>query len=374
MIARDDQFERDQDRERRRNRDFDRGYASDRIGLADQGWRQRPAPPDADTRWRAERDTSYAGVPGQPDWERGPGRPQGGQDWGERGYSDRGEYESRGYAARGEQERGGDWGRRGEYGGYGGYGEQEGHARERDRDRGWNDYTGRPWGEAARGDWGPARDWSARGAGTSRDWDQGGRGDWSREWGGAGGTRDQWRARGERVWDEPDRDRDRDDNWRNTSGGRDFFERAWDKAKQWMGIDEDDRERGGYDRRSTRDWARESAGERGRFWGKGPKGYQRSDDRIRDEIAERFMRNSRVDPSDVEVEVKDCEVTLKGTVDSRESKYIAEELADSVMGVKDVDNQLRVKRREERDTTIMPGTGRDTLVTTQTQGSQTPTT
>ena len=75
---------------------------------------------------------------------------------------------------------------------------------------------------------------------------------------------------------------------------------------------------------------------------KGPKGYVRSDERIREFICERLVQYHQLDVSDVTVNVKDGEVTLEGTVPERHMKYRIEDVADSCWGVKDVDNRLRV--------------------------------
>lgn len=75
--------------------------------------------------------------------------------------------------------------------------------------------------------------------------------------------------------------------------------------------------------------------------GKAPKGYQRSDDRIREDICERLMA-SPLDASDVEVKVENAEVTLAGTVRSRNEKRAIEDLAASVLGVHDVHNRIRI--------------------------------
>jgi hypothetical protein len=74
-----------------------------------------------------------------------------------------------------------------------------------------------------------------------------------------------------------------------------------------------------------------------------PKSYKRSDERIKDDIHEELIRHGRIDASDIEVQVKDGEVTLTGQVTSRHDKRIAEELAEKVLGVHDVQNQLRVR-------------------------------
>ncbi|CAG2153113.1 hypothetical protein LMG31506_04747 [Cupriavidus yeoncheonensis] len=76
----------------------------------------------------------------------------------------------------------------------------------------------------------------------------------------------------------------------------------------------------------------------------GPRGYKRTDDRIRDEICERLSYAQRLDVSDVSVDVKDSVVTLSGTVDNRGQKYYIEELADATYGVSEVNNDIRVRR------------------------------
>ena len=75
---------------------------------------------------------------------------------------------------------------------------------------------------------------------------------------------------------------------------------------------------------------------------KGP-GYTRSDDRIRDDVCECLMRHGQVDASEIEVRVKDGEVTLTGTVHRRDEKRLAEDAAENVPGVRDVHNQLRTQ-------------------------------
>jgi osmotically-inducible protein OsmY len=87
----------------------------------------------------------------------------------------------------------------------------------------------------------------------------------------------------------------------------------------------------------------------GQFAGKGPRGYQRSDERVKEDICERLMAHPDIDASDIEVEVKSGEVTLKGTVDQRPVKRMTEECVESISGVKEVHNQLRVKDRNQTD-------------------------
>lgn len=73
-----------------------------------------------------------------------------------------------------------------------------------------------------------------------------------------------------------------------------------------------------------------------------PKGYTRSDERIRDDVCERLAHDGRVDLREVEVDVEAGVVTLKGSARDRGEKHRIEDIAGHVMGVKDVQNQLRV--------------------------------
>ena len=71
---------------------------------------------------------------------------------------------------------------------------------------------------------------------------------------------------------------------------------------------------------------------------------KRSDDEIRDDIRERLALDERVDHSDIDVKVRDGVVMLQGSVDDKTSKKRAEDVADLVIGVRDVHNQLRLRR------------------------------
>lgn len=77
--------------------------------------------------------------------------------------------------------------------------------------------------------------------------------------------------------------------------------------------------------------------------GKGPKGYARGDDRIREDVCNRLTDDAHLDASEIEVEVKGGEVTLTGTVRERQDKRHAEDIVDAASGVKHVQNNLRIK-------------------------------
>ncbi|HEX7947819.1 MAG TPA: BON domain-containing protein [Phenylobacterium sp.] len=80
----------------------------------------------------------------------------------------------------------------------------------------------------------------------------------------------------------------------------------------------------------------------GEHRGRGPKGYTRSDERIRDDLHDRLTYDSWLDATDIDVQVAQGEVTLSGTVASRDDRRRAEDLAETVAGVKHVQNNLRV--------------------------------
>lgn len=77
--------------------------------------------------------------------------------------------------------------------------------------------------------------------------------------------------------------------------------------------------------------------------GKGPKGYQRSDDRVKEMICERLRDDPHIDASEITVNVSAGKVTLEGTVDSRHAKNAAEDIVEQC-GCEDVQNNLRVQR------------------------------
>jgi len=75
-----------------------------------------------------------------------------------------------------------------------------------------------------------------------------------------------------------------------------------------------------------------------------PKGYQRSDERLHEDVCERLSRTPGIDVRDVSVHVADGVVTLEGTVPARGMKHAIEDVADDCVGVKDVENRIKVRR------------------------------
>jgi osmotically-inducible protein OsmY len=86
------------------------------------------------------------------------------------------------------------------------------------------------------------------------------------------------------------------------------------------------------------------AGWGGGHAGRGPKGYRRSDERIKEDVSDLLTADDHLDASEIEVNVRDAVVSLTGTVSDRSAKRRAEDVAERAAGVQDVMNQLRVKQ------------------------------
>jgi osmotically-inducible protein OsmY len=140
-----------------------------------------------------------------------------------------------------------------------------------------------------------------------------------------------------------------DDRENRNRGDRDWWDRTKDEVSSWFGDDSAERRRE-MDRRRS-----------GEHKGKGPRGYQRSTERIREDVSDRLAEDDYVDASDIDIKVEDNEVILTGTVNSREEKRRAEDLVESISGVKNVENRIKVSRpdvgRTETTNTIIRKTG-----------------
>ncbi len=87
---------------------------------------------------------------------------------------------------------------------------------------------------------------------------------------------------------------------------------------------------------------------RGPFTGRGPRNYSRSDERIGEEVNDLLTEHGELDATDIDVQTAGGAVTLEGNVDDRQAKRLAEDIAHSVRGVRDVHNRLRVEPRGGR--------------------------
>jgi len=212
--------------------------------------------------------------------------------------------------------------------------------REEGRWRGW---------EPSRGE----RDWS----GSGRE----GRSDWEGSWSGGRGSR------------EPEYERY--STRENFGAGEPYYGRGYEPR---YGSFREDYPRG-YRGAGMENWygagtygvtgygaSRERAA--GTFAGRGPKGYRRSDERIREDVNDRLTWNAELDASDIEVRVIEGEVTLSGVVDDRRAKRLAEDLVEDVFGVEDVHNQLKIRhgflagltgeKADEREVAVTSGRDR----------------
>ena len=134
-------------------------------------------------------------------------------------------------------------------------------------------------------------------------------------------------------WHEPSREYS---DYRNTWGARSrggnrnepgFLERASETVASWFNDDD------GYRSRS-----------RG-YRGHGPANYNRSDERVLEDACDALTEDWGVDARNIQVTVSNGDVTLDGTVPSREQKRRAEDCVDDLSGVKNVQNNLRVQER-----------------------------
>jgi osmotically-inducible protein OsmY len=109
----------------------------------------------------------------------------------------------------------------------------------------------------------------------------------------------------------------------------------------------------------------------GEHKGKGPKGYERSDQRIQENINDQLSDDDQLDASEIEVKVEKGEVILSGTVSDRSSKRRAEDIAESVSGVKHVENRIRISSQSSTDSkSTSPGSSSHNKSETSMSGSE----
>ena len=276
----------------------------------------------AQNRWQ-DRDHNQGGSGGRGSWERGEDFEHGERQQ-HHGLEESQEREGFGQGGPqsqqgGGQQRSGDWGRMGRYAEESGQGGGQGR-----------------WGQG--GNYRMDRDFGQSG---SRGGSQGNYGGASQ--GGMGGFGGAYEGIGRPYVGESSSSQGRGGSWGGGSGGyggrsgfggsqsqqdRGFIDKASDEVSSWFGDDQARRRR-----------------EQDEHRGRGPKGYTRSDERIREDVNDKLTDDGWLDASDIEVQVSSSEVTLTGQVKSREEKRRAEDIVEAVSGVKHVQNNLRVKDR-----------------------------
>lgn len=219
--------------------------------------------------------------------------------------------------------------------------------RERERE-------GRYGSESNRGEW-TRNDWNRPGY-RQTEWDRRPE-DRSETWHASGDDRaryEDW----SRTWSGSDRDRDRGMRDRGWSSRESEWNRGPSLGRQQRSTWSTDQGRMEFGTPQSRSDLTTHRDER---WGRGPKGYQRSDARIHEEVCDR-LTYSDVDAENVEVNVANGEVTLSGSVRERWDKRRAEDLVEDVAGVREVHNSIRVSRpdrgigQSESSATDQPGT------------------
>lgn len=141
----------------------------------------------------------------------------------------------------------------------------------------------------------------------------------------------EYRRYGQRSY-EGNRYYPEDRNRRDWDRDRSWWDKASDEVSSWFGDDE-------AERRRVQDKI-----ESGKYRGKGPRGYKRSDERIREDINDRLSDDPYIDATDIEVQVENGDVTLTGTVNNRDDKRRAEYISEMVSGVVNVENRLRLNQ------------------------------
>lgn len=184
---------------------------------------------------------------------------------------------------------------------------------------------GRDDRDEARGWGGGEQGWGGR---ADEEVDRG----WARQWGYV--DRGDARARGgasqQSGWE-----RERGASDEGYERGRESGDRYYEPRSGWGDPSAWGPERGGQ-------WYERGRGSAGPHTGRGPRGYQRSDERIREDVCDALCEHGYIDASDVEVTVVNGEVTLLGVVRERPQKRMAEDAVEQVSGVREVHNQLRV--------------------------------
>lgn len=258
---------------------------------------------DRDTYGRSNR--SYGEPYGNRGYHHGTGQGYGGEDQWNPGYGGQGAYGSPGSSTYGSNYGGSNYGesnyRGSNYGASGGRNYGRDYNRDDERDYG-RDYGGSARGMGYTG--GPNQSGSGYGGGYSGSYGSS-YGDRSSGGGNYSGS-----------------------NYGTSSGNRGYGASSYGSSDTQYGS------------RYGRD--QDSAFMRSSHAGKGPKGYKRSDDRIKEDVCDRLSMDDDVDASDITVTVRNGEVTLDGSVETRRMKHRAEDIAEDVSGVTDIHNNVRV--------------------------------
>jgi osmotically-inducible protein OsmY len=196
------------------------------------------------------------------------------------------------------------------------YGKQYYEERERMR----NEWQGQNSGNSYRNDYG-RRDY-----GRSQLGHNFGSGGTSYQNQGYGSSADNYRSH----YDDGSRRQSGNDYRNEGREGQGWWDRTRNQVASWFDKDDND-DRHTMERR-----------QQGSHSGKGPKNYQRSEERIREDICDRLSDDAQVDATGIAVEVQGTDVILTGLVTDKSEKRRAEDIAENIPGVKHVENRIRV--------------------------------
>lgn len=219
----------------------------------------------------------------------------------------------------------------------------------------WGNQRGQQWGGQGDQNWGDQQ-WGGQGRqGSGQQWAQQ---NWSNRRGQQGGNQ---------GWNERDMGQRWNESWNSgpsqSEMGMDEYGRGF-SGHQPQGYAQSNMGRqGDYTRGMGQNWGNQGGGQQwggqggmqGPHSGRGPKGYQRSDDRIREDVCEALTQHGHVDASEIEIQVQNGEVTLTGMVDSRQTKRMAEDAIEHLSGVREIHNHLRVGQQGTQQGQQMQG-------------------
>lgn len=81
-------------------------------------------------------------------------------------------------------------------------------------------------------------------------------------------------------------------------------------------------------------------------YGKGPLGYKRSDEKIKEDVCNTLYIHHEIDASEIEVSVLAGTLKLSGFIGSRKLKRLVENIVENLPGVEDVQNLLIISYKD----------------------------
>jgi osmotically-inducible protein OsmY len=76
--------------------------------------------------------------------------------------------------------------------------------------------------------------------------------------------------------------------------------------------------------------------------GKGPRNYKPSDERLLERVSDLYYEHPHLDASGIEISVQNGELMLTGYVADRYEKRLAEDLAEKISAITNIENRLKI--------------------------------